>query len=638
MTPNGEGPLPQNIRALVFFLRGYAPFNQMDDQILAYLVENGALRFYPAGEVVLSPARGAADGFYVVKQGRIRGERAGGEGGEVLTVFEIGPGDCFPLSALLANRPTRTVHRAATDTFCLTLPRAHFVRVFAESLPFRNFCLRGVSSLLDEVNRHIQVQAQSGLGAQFSLDTTLETLASRAPITCSPEARLREAVQAMHGADVGSIVAVDGEGVPVGIFTLRDLRHVLAGSHGDLDTEIRQVMTPNPRCLAPQATAFEAALLMARHHFAHVPVVEDGRLVGVVSERDVFSLQRVDLVHLARTIANAPTVEVLAALQGDVARMAEAIIAHGASSEQLNHVVTLLNDYTARQAIRLCARQGCGDLDLPLAWLCFGSAGRKEQTLLTDQDNGLVFEVEDPREAEAVRQRLLPVAQAVNQALARCGFALCKGNVMAGNPQLCLSREEWGRWFLRFVDNATEQNLLYTCIFFDLRAQWGDPQVTEAMFAPVRERLASHTLFQHLLARAALLRRSPLGLFGFTRQADGHGSEGVDLKMQGLSLFVDAVRVFALAVGVTETNTVGRLRALSARGALAEPDVRAWEEAINVIQLLRMRHHLARRRDGLPLSNTVDPDHLNSLEQRILKEACRQAQRLQQALGASYHR
>lgn len=633
-----SGTPPHTVRALVLFLRGHPPFNQMDDQILGYLVENSKLVFFPADAVVLSPETGPAETFFVVKQGRVRGERPGTVPGEAMTVFEIGPGECFPRTALLAGRATRTVHRAATDLLCLSLPRGHFVRVFAESLPFRNFCLRGVSSLLDEVNRHIQAQAQSGLGAQYSLNATLGDLARRGPVTCAPNATLREALVAMHGANVGSIVVTEGEEArPVGIFTLHDLRRVLADGSGDLDAPVGGVMTGSPRCLSPRATAFEAALLMARHHFGHVPVVDRGQLVGVVSQRDVFSLQRVDLVHLARAIANAPDLDALVRVQNEVARMAEAIIAHGASAEQLNHVVTMLNDYTARQAIRLCVRE-LGDPGIPFVWLAFGSSGRKEQTLLTDQDNGILFTVEDPAQAEVARGRLLPLARAVNVALDRCGFALCKGNMMAGNPELCLSSREWGQWFHSYLDNANEQNLLHSCIFFDLRAQWGDPLKVEEMFAPVRQRIQGHSLFRHLLARVALNRRAPLGLFGFVRQTEDETADGVNLKIQGLGLFVDAARVFALAAGVQETNTVERIRALAARQVFADSDARAWEEAFNVIQLLRVRHHLARRREGAPLSNIVDPDLLNPLEQRILKEALRQAQRLQQQLAATYHR
>ncbi|WP_241153306.1 DUF294 nucleotidyltransferase-like domain-containing protein, partial [Pseudomonas viridiflava] len=96
------------------------------------------------------------------------------------------------------------------------------------------------------------------------------------------------------------------------------------------------------------------------------------------------------------------------------------------------------------------------------------------QTLHTDQDNGILFEASDATEAEQIRTLLLPIAERINQSLAQCGFTLCKGNIMAGNPDLCLSRLEWSRRFSAFIREATPENLLASSIYFDLRVVWGD--------------------------------------------------------------------------------------------------------------------------------------------------------------------
>ncbi|MFP3335730.1 CBS domain-containing protein, partial [Pseudomonas sp. SIMBA_064] len=81
----------------------------------------------------------------------------------------------------------------------------------------------------------------------------------------------------------------------------------------DFSQGIEGHMTQAPFFLTPDHSAFDAAIAMTERHIAHVCLVKDQRLCGVVSERDLFSLQRVDLVHLARTIRNAPRVENLVA-------------------------------------------------------------------------------------------------------------------------------------------------------------------------------------------------------------------------------------------------------------------------------------------------------------------------------------
>nr|BFE93521.1 hypothetical protein GCM10020185_40570 [Pseudomonas brassicacearum subsp. brassicacearum] len=346
--------------------------------------------FYAPGETIIKPADGPVEHFYIVKQGRVVGERPHTAKGGTETTFEITTGECFPLAALLGERATRTEHRAGEDTFCLQLNKLAFIKLFALSGPFRDFALRGVSSLLDQVNQQVQQKSAQTLGTQYSLNTRLGELAMRHPVSCSPDtaaARSREAdarpAGRQHrggertespGGDF-SPCATCGRWWPMGpgIFFPGHRRTHDSGT---------------VFFLSPDHSAFDAAIAMTERHIAHVCLVKDQRLCGVVSERDLFSLQRVDLVHLARTIRNAPRVENLVALRGEIGQLVERMLAHGASSTQITHIITLLNDHTVCRVIELTLIDK-GDPGVPFSWLCFGSEGRREQTLHTDQDNGI---------------------------------------------------------------------------------------------------------------------------------------------------------------------------------------------------------------------------------------------------------
>lgn len=632
-SPNREWP--QNTRAIMGFLREHAPFSNMDDAHLAHFAEHASLEFFADHDVVLSPEDGPVKRFYVVKQGQVRGERINDRTGEAETTFEITQGECFPLAALIGERPTRTLHRASGDTFCLSLDHGSFVTLFADSDTFRDFCLRGVSSLLDQVNQRIQSGAMASIGHGSSLDTPLERYALRNPIVCSPDTPIRKAVARMHENSVGSIVVTDDNRHPVGIFTLRDLRTVVAENSAPLDTPVGQVMTPSPCCLPASADAFEAAMLMAEHHFAHLCVKDaDNKLIGVVSERDLFSLQRVDLVHLARTIGTATHLRTLVSLRSDVSRLVDSMLAHGADSGQVVKIITTLNDVTVRRVLELnLARHDPG---IPFTWLTFGSEGRREQTLLTDQDNGILFQTPDGMTEDQVRERLLPFADTVNHELAECGFTLCKGNIMASNPKLCLSGGEWDEWFLRFIDASTPQNLVYSSIFLDMRAVFGPLEPLNRLLGRVLGRIRANALFQKMLAENALNRRPPLNMFrGFRYAKDGE-PHTLDLKRQGLSPFVESVRVFALANGVESANTLERMDNLAEKGIFDRKDANAWKEAYSLIQAIRMRAHQELLKQQQPLSNYINPDDLNPLDRRILRESFRQAQRLQQKLEVTY--
>ena len=635
MADAGKTAVLQNIHGTMEFLQKFPPFNQMDTAHLAFLVEHCQLRFYGEGDSIIKPSDGPVEHFYIVKQGRVHGERPHSARRGTETTFEITAGECFPLAALIGERATRTEHLAAEDTFCLLLAKHAFIKLFAVSNPLRDFALRGVSSLLDQVNQQVQLRAVETLGAQYSLDTRLGELAMRQPIGCAPATPLREAVRLMHEQHVGSIVIVDPAERPLGIFTLRDLRRVVADGV-DLAQPISNLMTPRPFHLAPDASAFDAAIAMTERHIAHVCLVEHEKLCGVISERDLFSLQRVDLVHLARTIRHAGKVETLAGLRSDIRLLVDRMLAHGASSTQITHIVTLLNDHTVCRVIELTL-EDMGDPGIPFTWLCFGSEGRREQTLHTDQDNGILFEAESASESAAIRERLLPIAREINQRLAQCGFTLCKGNIMAGNPELCLSREEWSRRFAGFVLEATPENLLGSTIYFDLRAIWGPDEGCEQLREELLGRIANNSLFQRMMAENALRHRPPVGRFrDFVVARSGADKDTLDLKVQGLTPFVDGARLLALANGISAVGTLERLRALITKGVIEALDGAAYEEAYHFIQQTRMQQHQLQARDELPYSNRVDPDHLNHLDRRILRESFRQAQRLQSSLAMRY--
>ena len=632
----GRTAVLQNIHGTMQFLQRFPPFNQMENTHLAFLVEQCQLRFYGPGDSIIRPEDGPVEHFYIVKQGRVIGERTHQGASVVETTFEITAGECFPLAALLGERATRTEHLAAEDTFCLQLNKAAFIKVFALSEEFRDFALRGVSSLLDKVNRQVQQKAVETLGTQYSLNTRLGELAMRHPVTCSPQTALREAVRLMHEQQVGSIVIVNEHKAPLGIFTLRDLRQVVANGIENFDQAIDAHMTAGPFYLSPDHSAFDAAIAMTERHIAHVCLVKEQRLCGVVSERDLFSLQRVDLVHLARTIRHAPRLDTLINLRGEISQLVERMLAHGASSTQITHIITLLNDHTVCRVIELVLAER-GDPGVPFTWLCFGSEGRREQTLHTDQDNGILFEAKDAAQAAEIRQRLLPIAQQINHHLAACGFTLCKGNIMAGNPELCLSRAEWARRFSAFIREATPQNLLASSIYFDLRAVWGDEQGYQHLRRTILTQVADNRLFQRMMADNALRHRPPVGRFReFVLERKGGDKATLDLKVQGLGPFVDGARLLALAHGVEAINTLERLRQLTTLGVIEPLDGAAYEEAYHFIQQTRMQQHQLQTRQNRPYSNRVDPDQLNQLDRRILREALRQAQRLQSSLALRY--
>jgi len=616
------------------FLDSQSPFDRFTRRLKSYFLDQCEVCRFNRGEAILEPGDGRVGHFFLVVEGRVKAERPGvTEAGEER--FELDSGDNFPMAALLGQRATRTVYTAATDVTCLRLPAAAFEYLLGQSPEFRDYCLRGVSSLLDQMQRDIQQHAAGTLGGDSSLDTPLGSMMHTDPVACTRELSIRDAVERMHQRKVGSMLVVDGRGAPLGIFTLHDLRTVIAQGV-DLGANIGEVMTPDPCVLTTDTYAFEAVVEMARRHVRHIVIADQrGRLAGVISERDIFALQRINLVHLARAITSADDVESLVRARDDVGPLIDTMMAHGAGVEQITRIITLLNDRTVTRAIELCLADH-GDPDVSFTWIAFGSEGRSEQTRVTDQDNAILF---DPgsESADSVRERLLPLAREINEVLDRCGFSLCTGNIMASNPALCLSFDEWESTFGRMIASATPENLLKSTIYFDFRSVWGDLTAGDALHTRVVEMASRNRVFLKTMAGNSMAIKPPLGMFrDFSTEKDADGVNRLDIKVRGLTPFVDSARVLSLEAGIAESNTPHRLRGLAEAGFLTREDAGAFERSFAFIQLLRMREHQRQAAAGETMGNRLDPDALNPMDRRILKEAFREARRLQKKLEVRY--
>ena len=469
-----------------------------------------------------------------------------------------------------------------------------------------------------------------------TLHSQLAAVVTRKPVTAAPETSLREAVQTMAEQHVGSIVILEPEsGRPLGIFTLRDLLHRVAAKDLDLDRMIMSVMSDSGLLMLNwRGTVYQAALMMARHGVHHVMVVDAAdKLVGVVSQEDIYEMQSSGAKAISGAIRSSRDMDGLIAAAEDIHRLALRLISEGTGAEQLTQLISSLNDHLTVRIIELTR----SEFDLPKVdwcWLSFGSEGRFEQTLSTDQDNGLMFAA-GREEAEATRVAFLPFAQAVNRRLADCGFPLCEGNVMAGNPELCLSADEWQDRFLDWMQSGNAQSLLNATIYFDFRPLYGTEYLADDLRKWLLGQIAGASLFQRFMAVTAMQIEPPIGLFrDFVFDKSEEFPHTVDLKASGSRLFVDAARVLALAAGVGETGTVERLRALAERGKLGRDDIGAVIDGFFFIQQLRLR--LQQSATPAAMVNRIDPDSLNELDRLILKEAFRQARKLQGRLHTDY--
>lgn len=470
-----------------------------------------------------------------------------------------------------------------------------------------------------------------------AIHSPLGTLIRRRPVTVRFDASVRHAIGIMASMNIGSVIVTDASGkLPLGIFTRGDLlrRVVLAGC--DLEQPIAGVMTGGLVSVRPHTTAYQAGLIMARRGLRHLLVVdEDGAMTGIVSQTDLFALHRSGGQDLAGDIREARDLATLQACAADIRRLIGTQVRQGAAAEPLTQLFSTMNDLLVLRIIELTH----DEFDLPAVrwcWIALGSEGRYEQTLSTDQDNGIVFEAPGAASADTVRAALLPFAQAVNRKLDACGFSLCRGGVMAGNAECCLSLDEWRTRFSRWLRTPEPEALLNASIYFDFRSLYGDEVLADTLRGWLLEAVRSAPLFLRLIAHNSLQCVPPLGAFwGFRFDRNREFPHTIDLKTYGTRPFVDGARVLALAHGVAHTGTAQRLRAVGEIADTEGDDVAAIVDGFYYVQLLRLRRQLDLQ-PGAAGANRIDPATLNELDRYILKQSFRQARKLQNRITLDF--
>lgn len=626
---------PTLVAGIRQFLVAHPPFSLMADEDVAFVASHLELAYFAPGETLLGPQDGVPSACYIVKQGVVEGLRmlpgsTGGAGGQAGAALQLTPGETFPVGALMAGRAVTSVYRAVGDTFCWLLPRARFDELTRRSAPFLDFCRRRMGALLDLSNSALQANYAAQIAQGRSMSATLESMVRRPPVTAAPDESLAEVFGRMEALGVGSVLVMGGQEI-AGIFTRQDVIGRVVLPQLPLDTPIRQVMSSPVLALDADDTVADAMLLMAERTIRHVPVMRQGRLLGVVTERDLFVLQRRSLRQIGDSIRAAQEVAQLRIAAGDIREWSQSLVAQGVAAGFVTRLISRLNDQlTVRLIALLQAVHGIEPQSV--CWLALGSEGREEQTIATDQDNGLII----APGCDTPRERLLAFAQAVNQALDDCGYPLCKGGIMAGNPKWCLDAAQWQALFDDWIERGDPQSLLNANIFFDFRPLTGQTGLAVALRAHVTERARANRRFLKQMSDNALRNAPPASWTGgVLGQLFGTEATEIDLKLNGTAPFVDGARLLALANGIALTGTAERITALAEQGTLPADEARAWTDAFQFLQSLRLRiQH--RQSPGAENPNRLDARELSELDRRILKEAFRQARKLQQRLAADY--
>lgn len=587
------------------FLRSQPPFDRLTGPQFGIAERNLEIAFVPGGDVVLRRGGPRSEFLYVVRKGAIRLERDG------QLVQELEEGDAFGFPSLIGRASPHVDAIAAEDALLYRLPAAAFDELM-KAPAFAEYFAGDLAARL----RAAATEAPLPMQADLALPAS--RLVRRAPVTIARTATVGEAAARMRDEGVSSVLI---SGTPPGILTDRDLRNrVLAAGRG-ADTPLAEVMTAPVQTLDAGASLFEVLLFMLDRHVHHAPLAQGGAIVGVITDTDLLRAQATSPLHVLKRVSGEAAKR--AGYAAELTRIVESLAATGLEAAQIGRVVARLNDALVAGLLAE-AETALGPPPSPYAWIVLGSEGRLEQTLLTDQDNALVYGTA----GGTAPAYFASLAERVVRGLVDAGFPSCPGGYMA--THWCRPLEEWERIFRGWIETPEPKALLDASLFLDYRVVHG--ALSLEPLQRLLHRASGEQVFLAQLARNAIGFEPPLGAFRTIKLEDG----GVDLKKGGLQPIVALARLLALAAGSDARPTLARLTAAADAGTLSREGAANLAEAFRFLLRLRLDDQLRARRESRPLDAVTSLDRLSALERQHLKAVFLAVRETQSAIRLRY--
>jgi CBS domain-containing protein len=546
--------------------------------------------------------------LYIVRRGAVEAHDRQGN-----FVDRYGEGESFGLQSLLTGNPVRFRITLIEDGLVWMMPRVAFDVLRANSPEFAAYYLR---SLEERLVSAMQPRSSSG---QTLFMTPMGELLRREPITVTPDTTIAEAARKMSANGVSSLLVNDGDDL-CGIVTDRDLRNRVLAQGRDPAEAIATIMTREPLILDASSPVLEGILAMAGRGIHHLPLMRDQHVVGIVTTRDLMSLQTQHPLYLAAQIQKEDTIDGLVTLCQRVPKLFELMLASGMRAEQVPKVLTTINDAVTRRLIGL-AEQQLGPAPASFAWLAFGSQARAEQSIRTDQDNGIVYADDAPPGAD---DWFAALARIVCDGLDACGYPYCPGKIMATTDDWRQPLSGWLQHFRVWASLPDPEAVLRASIFFDMRIVYGDQQLAARIAEAIAECGSGRgkSIFIAALARQAAKYDVPLGFFRrFVLASKGEHGETLEIKASGLMPLTDLVRVRALQAGIANPGTQERIAQLLDKDRLSRRDADRLAGAHRLLSGLRVRLHAEQVRRGEAPHNHLDPRTISHAERAALRDA-----------------
>lgn len=622
-----QGPIPS------------LPFGLLDDARQKAVLSQLSFQTYPKGTLLCTQEISRMTAILVLAKGEARFYFE--QNGTSLLEGRIKTGAVFGGLSLLYNDGMAIHTLTVTEEVqAMILDAEHFLSLCQDTPRFKDHFALELGRCME--NRHF-----AGILARRVMDRTLNLPFFNQPVsaifrpniaTCNHDAPISEAVSKMHRQGASAILIRSADKQINSIVTDADLKSRVLAQHLTLDTPISQIASTPLATISSRSQVFEAFLTMIRTDMRHLAVTgNSGDVTGILSEKDLIAAQTRATFLLIKSVVSARSMDDLANIHQRLEKMLLDPITTGAGADHITRLITTFSDAIIDKVITFSLDEA-GPPPCKFVFLTMGSEGREEQTLISDQDNAIVFEDLPDKEAAADAKKYFDrLAKEICSRLDMAGYHFCEGNNMAQNPKWCQPLSVWKKYFTRWIRSASPEDLLYSSIFFDFRGTWGDLSIAKALKDHLMTAIGKWSGFLRNMTENTLHFKPPLGLFGkFMVETEGKHKNALDIKYAILPI-IDFARIYALQNKITQTNTLARLFRLYTRHALTGKEYTDLLQSYNFLMGLRFKRQITTIMDeeGSP-DNYIYPGNLSYLDQIMLKEIFKLIEKLQQKLNIEF--
>lgn len=588
------------------FIESIPPFSSLTLLERKHLLTGVTMLYVRQGQTLI--LKGDAATVHLIRRGacEIRTPKGG-------LVDQIADGECFGVSSVMAQNPDGLQVVAMEDSLVYRFDKAHFMETLEKSDAFGLFFEHTRHNRLRKLSRSQRNELAS---PALQLSTPVTHIMTRQLILATPEETVQTIAMRMTEARVSSILVVEEERL-LGIVTDRDLRSRILALGGSSDTLVRDIMTLHPVSLTPDALVMQAQTLMSESNIHHLPIVdEQQRAVGMLTAADLLRHQELSPLLLINQIHRQHALDSLANVCKQWPTLIINLIVTDMKPADVGKVIATVSDNLTRRVIEL-ALEKFGPAPMAFQFLVFGSQARRDQSLGSDQDNGLMLERE-PTATES--QYFADLAEFICQGLALCGICLCPGNIMASNPEWRKTEAGWRQVFSAWIKSGAPSALLHASIFFDIRCVYGSEAPVDGLIASMQRDIQKNSVFLATLTRTALATKPPLGFFRhFLLESSGEHKHQLDLKHQGLALINDLARLYGLSCQTYRVATLDRIEQAIREKLISTDTARNLIDAWDKLNGLRLEVQSQHWQSTGKASAYLDPKNLSSLERKHLK-------------------